>query len=206
MTMGTLEFLAPEQAMGKRDIDHRVDVYSAGAILFHAVSGNVPYQADSIGELITKMLQEGPRPVARVAPDLPPAVTALIDRCLAVDPDRRPRTARELLTEVAAIRARLLSGPEPARTVPMAAHSLSATPAPPTRIHHAAPPPPAPAPPPAGREDSRSFTIAVFAVVILVALIGLGALALRTLIDAFRGPDGEMELLEDPEGEAPEPP
>jgi hypothetical protein len=84
----------------------------------------------------------------------------------------------------------------------MAAHSLSATPAPPTRIHQAAPPPPAPAP--AGREDSRSFTIAVFAVVILVALIGLGALALRTLIDAFRGPDGEMELLEDPEGEAPD--
>ena len=107
IAMGTPEFLAPEQAMGQRDVDHRADIYAVGAILYNAFSGSRPYEVDSFGQLVAKMIQEGPRSLRVPCPNLPPPIIQVVDRCLAVDRDHRPRSAWELLSELRHILAGL---------------------------------------------------------------------------------------------------
>src|SRR6187402_1126625 len=52
--MGTPYYMAPEQAKGSRDLDHRVDLYAAGVILYEAITGEVPFNADTFNELLFK--------------------------------------------------------------------------------------------------------------------------------------------------------
>src|SRR6478609_5085049 len=61
--MGTPYYMAPEQAKGARDLDHRVDLYAAGVILYEAVTGEVPFNADTFNELLFKIVLETARPV-----------------------------------------------------------------------------------------------------------------------------------------------
>ncbi len=95
--IGTPLYLAPEQVQSETGVDHRADIYSVGVTLFHCLSGTTPYEAASFPELIGKMFSEGPRSLAAVAPDIPPAVSEVIQRCLAHRPGDRPQTALALL-------------------------------------------------------------------------------------------------------------
>ena len=104
VSIGTPHYLAPEQASDAARVDARADVYAMGAILFEALSGAVPYEADSFGELVMKMYTRGPRSVLDLAPRVPAPVAALVDRCLSVDPAGRPPSAADLLREIDALR------------------------------------------------------------------------------------------------------
>ena len=55
--------MAPEQAKGSRDLDHRVDLYAAGVILYEAITGEVPFNADTFNELLFKIVLEAAKPV-----------------------------------------------------------------------------------------------------------------------------------------------
>ncbi|MCB9592645.1 MAG: TonB family protein [Sandaracinaceae bacterium] len=107
MAMGTPFFLAPEQARNAKDVDPRADLYAVGVILYHSLTGALPYEADSFGDLIAQMFSAGPRSLAAVAPSTPPELVAVIDRCLAVDREQRPPSARALADELARLRGRL---------------------------------------------------------------------------------------------------
>ncbi|MCA9556711.1 MAG: serine/threonine protein kinase, partial [Myxococcales bacterium] len=72
MAMGTPFFLAPEQARNAKDVDPRADLYAVGVILYHSLTGALPYEADSFGDLIAQMFSAGPRSLAAVAPSTPP--------------------------------------------------------------------------------------------------------------------------------------
>ncbi len=61
--MGTPYYMAPEQAKGAKDMDHRVDLYAAGVILYESVTGEVPFNADTFNELLFKIVLEEARPV-----------------------------------------------------------------------------------------------------------------------------------------------
>jgi CheY-like chemotaxis protein len=99
--VGTPGYMAPEQAMGERDVDHRADVWSLGAILYEVLSGVRPVQAASVGQTIRKLFTEAIVPLAERAPDLSPAVARLVDRMLARERDRRPGDLREVGAELA---------------------------------------------------------------------------------------------------------
>lgn len=81
--MGTPYYMAPEQAKGGKDIDIRVDIYAAGVILYEAVSGQVPFNADTFNELLFKIVLESPPPVEQVVPGLDPAFAAIIAKAMA---------------------------------------------------------------------------------------------------------------------------
>ncbi|MCZ7686248.1 MAG: protein kinase [Sandaracinaceae bacterium] len=97
MTMGTLSYMAPEQIHAARDVDARADIYAIGAILYEALSGRPPYQASSVNELIAAVAAQPPPDLARVAPHQPRVMAEIVSRCLAVDRDRRPRDAKQLV-------------------------------------------------------------------------------------------------------------
>src|SRR5687767_13997911 len=86
--MGTAQFMSPEQA-ASQSIDGRSDIYALGVVGYLAVSGRLPYEAPTVPALLLRQATQEPPSVMRVAPGLPPALGAAIDRCLARDPASR---------------------------------------------------------------------------------------------------------------------
>src|SRR5688500_10200668 len=85
---GTAHFMSPEQAANE-PIDGRSDIYALGVVGYLAVSGRLPFESSNLPALLVRQATEAPSSVMRVAPGLPPALGAAIDRCLARDPDSR---------------------------------------------------------------------------------------------------------------------
>ncbi len=104
MAIGTPEYMAPEQLLGDK-VDFRVDLYSAGCVLFECLTGRTPFVADSPITLVAKQLEEVPPSPATLNGEVPEALAALILRTLSKDPDQRPPSAAALHDELDAIAA-----------------------------------------------------------------------------------------------------
>ncbi|MBL8953887.1 MAG: serine/threonine protein kinase [Myxococcaceae bacterium] len=107
-TMGTPAYMAYEQFFDARSVDGRADVYSVAAMLYELLSRQRPYVASSYGELVMKVEKETPLPVKQVAPMLPDALCAVIDKGLKKDRDERWQSATalaEALTKVGSLRS-----------------------------------------------------------------------------------------------------
>jgi serine/threonine-protein kinase len=89
MALGTPYYMAPEQAQGRKDVDHRADIYALGVILFRALTGQHPFDHDSYPMLVLKICTEPPPPLRRYRPDLPPELEQVAARMLAKTPDER---------------------------------------------------------------------------------------------------------------------
>ncbi|HEY4181160.1 MAG TPA: serine/threonine-protein kinase [Kofleriaceae bacterium] len=93
--LGTPHYMSPEQASG-RPIDHRTDVYAMGVILYECLTGQKPFVAEALFDLLRKHV-EAPPPSARVLrPDLPVEVDQVILCALAKSPDQRFNSARAM--------------------------------------------------------------------------------------------------------------
>jgi serine/threonine protein kinase len=88
VVMGTPHYMPLEQMRGE-SVDRRVDVYAFGVTLFQALSGRLPYQAATFGDLVLAMASEAPMPLERWAPRVPEGVGAAIARALARHPSDR---------------------------------------------------------------------------------------------------------------------
>jgi serine/threonine-protein kinase len=93
--VGTPVYMSPEQCRGSGDLDHRSDIYSLGAVLFHMLTGRPPFDHDSVGELIAAHLHDDPRPPSKYV-DIPETIDALVMACLAKKPDERFKSMAEL--------------------------------------------------------------------------------------------------------------
>ncbi|MEO0480183.1 MAG: serine/threonine-protein kinase [Planctomycetota bacterium] len=99
-TVGTPQYISPEQAKNPRDVDVRSDLYSLGATLFHMSTGQTPFRAESIGELIAKVLHERAPSAIRLNPALTDGLSLVIRKLLAKDPDLRYQTPSDLLRDL----------------------------------------------------------------------------------------------------------
>ncbi|HUS32434.1 MAG TPA: protein kinase [Kofleriaceae bacterium] len=88
---GTVEYMAPEQAVGQ-NVTEAADWYAVGVMLYEALTGDVPHTGHPLQIMITKQ-QSDPRPVAELAPDAPADLRALCQGLLAIEPERRPSGA-----------------------------------------------------------------------------------------------------------------
>jgi serine/threonine protein kinase len=93
--VGTLDYIAPEQIRGEA-VDARTDVYALGCMLFHLVTGRVPFPADMHAAKVYAHLSDEPPAVTELAPDAPPGLDAVIRRAMDKDADRRFQSAGEL--------------------------------------------------------------------------------------------------------------
>jgi serine/threonine-protein kinase len=106
VALGTLAYMAPEQALGRRaEIDGRVDVFALGATMFRILSGRRVHEAESEAELLMAMASRPAPPLAAVATGLPPPVGAVVDLALAFSREARYPDARSMLSDVRALRA-----------------------------------------------------------------------------------------------------
>jgi serine/threonine protein kinase len=104
LTVGTPEYMAPEQAMGHK-VDPRADIYAVGTMLYEMLCARVPFIAASVPELLNlKTSQEAPPPHLWM-PAISASLEAVILRCLARDPAARPQTMEELERELILVAA-----------------------------------------------------------------------------------------------------
>ncbi|MBI4703257.1 MAG: serine/threonine protein kinase [Deltaproteobacteria bacterium] len=96
MVVGTPYYMAPEQARGDKHIDHRADLFAVGVVLFRALTGRVPFKADTFNELMFKVALEEAPPVEQFVPAVDPAVSAIVRKALARNAAGRYQTAAEL--------------------------------------------------------------------------------------------------------------
>jgi serine/threonine-protein kinase len=134
MSLGTVLYMAPEQAASDPEIDGRADIYSLGITAYEMLSGAAPFAGLNPREMLTARLTLPPPPLASVRRDVPAGLERLIARCLAIDPADRPQTAAELVDALedpdvisgsfAAIPPRIARGSRRARAVGIAALAL----------------------------------------------------------------------------------
>lgn len=96
--IGTPLYMPIEQLNGSRDVDGRADIYAFGVVLYEAATGRPPYEASTFTELIMKIASEQPPPPQVLCPELPLALTELIEQCMAREREKRP-ASMELLIE-----------------------------------------------------------------------------------------------------------
>jgi serine/threonine protein kinase len=97
-TLGTPCYMAPEQAMGDRTIDHRADIWSLGVILYECLSGVRPVEGENAAQVVMRLLSTGIIPVERLVPAVTGDLAQLIGRMLSREPAQRPDDLREVLS------------------------------------------------------------------------------------------------------------
>jgi eukaryotic-like serine/threonine-protein kinase len=94
LSMGTPQYMSPEQAMGDRELDARSDIYSLGAVLYEMLAGDPPYTGSTAQAIVAKVITEKPVPVTVHRDTVPPHVAAVVHRALAKLPADRWSTAQ----------------------------------------------------------------------------------------------------------------
>ena len=103
--VGTPSYMAPEQAKGSQDIDHRADIYSLGTSLYHLLTGRPPFQGSSpflIGHQVIAEVPQDPRELNRA---MSPVMAAIIHHAMRKDRTLRYQSAEELLVDVELLRS-----------------------------------------------------------------------------------------------------
>ena len=101
--MGTCQYVAPEQILADRDLDHRVDVYSLGCVLYECLAGDPPFMRPREEQVLYAHIQDPPPKLSQVRPDLPAEVDAVLDRALAKKPEERYDSCGELMAAARAV-------------------------------------------------------------------------------------------------------
>jgi len=95
--VGTVDYMAPEQARGDVGLDSRVDVYAFGCLLYSAVTAEPPYpREDHLATMVAHVNDPVPVP-SRTVPGVPPVIDKVVARAMAKDRDRRARSAGALM-------------------------------------------------------------------------------------------------------------
>ncbi len=115
MVVGTPAYMAPEQAAGDPDADHRVDIYATGVVAYETLTGRLPFEGTTPHEIVAAHFSKAPDPVSKANPGVPIGISAIVMRCLAKAPSERYQSARELLEALDAVP---LSGTQPTGSFP----------------------------------------------------------------------------------------
>jgi serine/threonine-protein kinase len=99
-TVGTPFYMSLEQLRNSSAVDQRADIYALGVVLYEALSGRKPYQAETIGDLVYALCSGPPTHLNRLRPDLPAAVCDVIMRALSSSRDQRQPTMIDLAGEI----------------------------------------------------------------------------------------------------------
>lgn len=97
--MGSVHYFSPEQARGKPS-DVRSDLYSVGIVLYEMLTGRVPFDGDTQVAVAMQHLHGQPIPIAKLAPDVPPAVAHVCMVAMSKNPDNRYQSAREMAVDL----------------------------------------------------------------------------------------------------------
>jgi eukaryotic-like serine/threonine-protein kinase len=99
MVVGTVSYMAPEQALGHA-VDHRADLFSLGIVLYELATGRMPFAGTTSVEIIDRILHDTPAPPSRFDVSIPAAFDTVVARALEKSPTFRYQTARALQADL----------------------------------------------------------------------------------------------------------
>lgn len=105
--MGSLNYMSLEQLNDKLQVDQRTDVYSTGVVLYQILTGALPFEADSTGATLMKILNEAPPPFSKYTSAYPPELETITLKALAKDRDQRYGSADEFALDLTQLADRL---------------------------------------------------------------------------------------------------
>jgi TolB-like protein len=112
MTVGTVHYMSPEQALG-REVDPRSDIFSFGVVLYETATGKQPFGGRTNVETFDQILHADPPPPSTLNPELPFELDRIVLKALRKDPEERYQTAADLVVDLRAVRRALESGQHP---------------------------------------------------------------------------------------------
>lgn len=98
--LGTPMYMSPEQARGRSDLDHRVDIYSVGVIFYECLTARVPFEGSNYNELIANILTTTAVEPSHYVEMLDPRIEKIVLRAIERDPETRYQSVREMMTEL----------------------------------------------------------------------------------------------------------
>ncbi len=101
--IGTPSYMSPEQARTTKKVDHRSDLWSLGIIAYRALTASLPFPKEEGLDRLMRICQEPIPPPSSIHPDIGPDVDAFFERALAIEPDARYQTAREMAEAMKAL-------------------------------------------------------------------------------------------------------
>lgn len=107
--IGTVSYMSPEQAQGKK-VDTRSDIFSFGVVLYEMITGARAFQADTTVGTLSAILRDDARPIAEIAPDVPPKLEQVVTRSLMKNPDDRFQTMKDMHHALGALKHESDSG------------------------------------------------------------------------------------------------
>lgn len=96
--LGTPQYASPEQLQAGKSVDRRSDIYSLGVLLYQMLTGNLPFDASSVPELIRLHTEASPPSILKMRPELPVTLGQLVSHMLAKNPGQRPQRAGDVVT------------------------------------------------------------------------------------------------------------
>ena len=108
--MGTVSYMSPEQASGRR-VDFRTDQFALGLMLYEMASGKQPFRRATSVETLAAIVRDEPEPLQALNPGAPPALCRVVERCLAKDPGDRYASTRDLARDLRDLREDLAGRP-----------------------------------------------------------------------------------------------
>ncbi|HEV8215171.1 MAG TPA: protein kinase [Gemmatimonadaceae bacterium] len=111
LSLGTPQYMSPEQAVGDKHVDARADIYALGAVTYEMLTGEPPFTGASVQAIVAKVMNAEPEAPTLIRKTIPPGVEAAVLRALAKLPADRPSTAAEFATSLAGTAAATTSFP-----------------------------------------------------------------------------------------------
>jgi eukaryotic-like serine/threonine-protein kinase len=91
--VGSAEYMSPERAQGDPEVDHRADIYSLGIVAFEMLTGQKPFAAETVHDMLIKQVEEPAPRVRSLRPEVSPIIDAAVNQCLAKAPAKRWQSA-----------------------------------------------------------------------------------------------------------------
>jgi len=120
IVMGTVNYMSPEQALG-RDVDARTDVFSFGVVLYEMATGQLPFTGNTVTETIDRITHSQPQAIARLNYDVPAELEIIVKKALRKDRAERYQTIHDLLIDLKDVKREAEVASSLERSVPPAA-------------------------------------------------------------------------------------